>query len=343
MNTCKGPLVSVVTPVYNGADYLAECIESVLSQTYRNYEYIIVNNCSTDRTLEIALAYAEKDPRIQVHTNTDFVGVMENHNIGVGLISPDAKYCKVVCADDFIFPECLAKMVELAEANPSVGMVGSYSLAGKKVMHSGLEYERSVVNGKEICRATLLGGPYVFGCPTSLLYRADLVRKREAFYPNNSPHCDTTVCYELLEDSDFGFVHQVLSYTRIHSASQTSRSIKYGIIKLAVLSDFCRFGPEYLSRAEMKHRLAILVDDYYRSLVPFLLEQPRNREFWERQKSELQEMGLQFSKIELLKVGFSRAARWFLRPRVVVKRIASGWSRNPGRIEAQYYEGEAGT
>lgn len=336
------PMVSVVTPVYDGEDFLVACIESILSQTYQNYEYIIVNNCSTDRTLDIALDYAKKDRRIQVQTNKEFVGVMENHNIGLNLVSPRAKYCKVVCADDFIFPECLMKMVEHAEANPSVGMAGSYTLAGKKIMCSGLEYERSVVSGREICRATLLGGPYVFGSPTSLLYRADLVRRTHAFYPNSSPHSDTTACYQLLEESDFGFVHQVLSYTRIHAASQTSRSIKYGLIKLATLGDFCRFAPKYLSEAEMKRRLVLLADDYYNALVPSLFERPRDKEFWRRQKSELREMGLQFSKAKVLKLAFSRGVRWFLRPHVAVKKMSELW-RSSGKIEAQYYESDAGT
>jgi glycosyltransferase involved in cell wall biosynthesis len=342
MSQPSGPLVSVVTPVYNMGDFLAECIESILGQTYQNFEYIILNNRSTDRTLEVALHYAQKDRRIQVHTNKEFVGVMENHNIALRLVSPKAKYCKVVCADDFIFPECLAKMVALAEANPSVALVGSYSLAGKKVMHDGLELKTSVVNGKEISRATLLGGPYVFGAPTSLLYRADLIRKPKPFYPNSSPHCDTTACYESLEESDFGFVHQVLSYTRIHAESQTSRSIKYGIIKLAVLSDFCRFGPKYLSPGERKQRLAVLVDDYYNSLVPSFFEQLGNQEFWERQRSEMQQMGLRFRKARLLQKVLSntatyRRARWLLRPRAAVRKILSS-KDNAGKIEPRYYE-----
>src|SRR5262245_29002790 len=114
------PLVSVVTPVYNGADFLAECVESVLAQTYTNFEYIIVNNRSTDRTLEIALGYARKDSRIRVHDAETFVGVIENHNRALRLISPDSRYCKVVAADDWLFPECLTKMIALAETSPSV-------------------------------------------------------------------------------------------------------------------------------------------------------------------------------------------------------------------------------
>ena len=80
------PLVSVVTPVFNGGTFLSECIESVLAQTYDNWEYIIVNNCSTDNSLAIADDYAKKDHRIIVHTNDRFVGVIENHNIAFTLI-----------------------------------------------------------------------------------------------------------------------------------------------------------------------------------------------------------------------------------------------------------------
>src|SRR5438046_3664525 len=106
------PLVSVVTPVYNGAKYLVECIESVLSQPYQNWEYIIVNDGSTDATLEIAEKYAASERRIRVVTNASFVNVIENHNIGFRLISKESEYCKIVCADDWIYPECLSRRSE---------------------------------------------------------------------------------------------------------------------------------------------------------------------------------------------------------------------------------------
>lgn len=337
MSGNEEPLVSVVTPVYNGDAYLAECIESVLGRTYENYEYIIVNNCSTDRTLEIARSYAEKDRRVRAHTNTEFAGVMENHNIALRLISPAAKYCKVVCADDFIFPGCLMKMVEFAEANPSVGLVNSYSLAGKKVSYWGLEYERRVVKGSEIRRATLLGGPYVMGCPTSSLYRADLVRKTKAFYPSSSPHADTTACYESLEHSDFGFVHQVLSYTRIHPNSETSRSLKYGVIHLAKLDDLARFGPKYLSQTELRQRLGSLMDCYYGGIAPLLFEQPGNKRFWRQQRIELEKMGFTFSWAKLLKIALFKGLRRLLTPGVALKRLLA-IGEGPGKIEAQYYD-----
>src|SRR6266849_6791651 len=116
------PLVSVITPVYNGDQYLRECIESVLAQTYSNWVYTIVNNCSTDGTLAIAGEYAQRDKRIRIYSNDSLLDIIANHNRAFRLISADSKYCKVVSADDWLFPECLTKMVGVAEANPSVGL-----------------------------------------------------------------------------------------------------------------------------------------------------------------------------------------------------------------------------
>ena len=70
--------VSFLTPVYNGAKFLRTCVDSVLRQTHNNWEYIIVNNCSSDNTLEIAKEYAARDPRIHVYSNERFVTADEN-------------------------------------------------------------------------------------------------------------------------------------------------------------------------------------------------------------------------------------------------------------------------
>src|SRR5690348_7040228 len=105
------PLVSVLTPVYNGEAYLEECIASVLAQTYTNWEYVIVDNASTDGTSEIIRRHAEKDARIRVHRNPSLVPIIRNHNIAVRQASPDARYVKFIYADDVLLPECLERMV----------------------------------------------------------------------------------------------------------------------------------------------------------------------------------------------------------------------------------------
>ena len=94
------PLVSVVTPVYNCEEYLPACIESVLAQTYSNWDYVIVNNCSTDNSMNIARKYAEKERRIRIHNNSEYLKIIENWNHALHQISRESKYCKEVHADD---------------------------------------------------------------------------------------------------------------------------------------------------------------------------------------------------------------------------------------------------
>jgi len=128
MNTDSQPLVTVVTPMYNNVQYVKECIESVRSQTYRNWHYVIVNNCSTDGSADIAHGYAKQDPRITVHDNQQFLPVAANHNAAMRQLSPASKYCKMVFSDDWIFPRCLEEMVAMAEAHPSAGIVGAFRI-----------------------------------------------------------------------------------------------------------------------------------------------------------------------------------------------------------------------
>src|SRR5580704_16465967 len=123
MNTASEPLVSIVTPVYNEAEFLPECIESVFAQTYQNWDYTIVDNCSTDGSADIARRYAAKDRRIRIWTNREFLRAIPNHNVALRQISPTAEYCKVVLGDDWMFPECLERMVSVAEEHTSVGIV----------------------------------------------------------------------------------------------------------------------------------------------------------------------------------------------------------------------------
>src|SRR5947209_4731653 len=137
MVSISEPLVSVVIPVYNGADYLRECIESVLAQTYRNWDCTIVDNCSTDSTPAIANEYAEKDRRVKVARNQRLLPIIENHNHTIRQISAVSKYCKMLFADDWLYPSCIEQMVSLAEKHKPVGLVGGYTMDGKSVLWPG--------------------------------------------------------------------------------------------------------------------------------------------------------------------------------------------------------------
>jgi glycosyltransferase involved in cell wall biosynthesis len=297
------PLVSVVTPVYNGERYLAECIESVLGQTYSHWEYIVADNCSTDGTRELAERYARKDPRVRVLGNDRFVSAVENHNRGLRAISSRSAYCKVLHADDWLFPECLARMVSLAEQHPSVGIVGAYGLVDTRVRWDGLPHTSQLVAGREMCRLTLLGHPYVFGSPTSILMRADLVRARDPFYDEAfHPYSDGAACFDLLQRADFGFVHQVLTYTRTHRESVTATVYdRYGTAPVNYLHLLVRYGPIYLSRHEYERALGDLKAGYYRFLARNLFRKADRRRFWAMHREALARMGLPLSRGALLR------------------------------------------
>lgn len=321
------PLVSVITPVYNGARYLAECVESVLAQTYSNWDYTIVNNCSTDRTLEIAQRYARLDQRIRVHTNDVFLDIIGNHNKAFHLISQHSKYCKVVSADDWLFPECISRMVGVAEANPSVGIVGSYQLSGNgtngrawRVKWAELPYPSIVIPGHEICRSQLLGGPYVFGTPTSILYRSDLIKGRDAFYPNSTAEADTSACYKYLQDTDFGFVHQVLSYERIHEATISAECRSLNTYEASRLNDLVEYGPRYLAKGELETRQEEILGDYYRFLAATVF-QSRDQDFWNYHKRRLNEAGHRLSHVRLAGTVFLKLLDLLFNPKQTAEKM----------------------
>lgn len=315
------PLVSIVTPVYNGERYLGECIESVLAQSYQNWEYIIVNNCSTDSSLEIARWYAEKDGRIRIYNTPNLLPIMKNWNYALRQISHESKYCKVVHADDLLFPECVARMLEVAEENPTVGIVGSYILRGNRVKCDGLPYPRTVVSGYDVCRSSFRREFDVFGSPTSLLIRSDIIRQRPSFYNELYFHADTEVCFDILQNYQFGFVHQVLSNTRLHNDSQTTAfTLTYHTNLLEYLGMLIKYGPTYFDKKEYNNILGKDIRRYYRFLSTNIFRL-RERDFWGYHKNGLKRIGLPFSIVKLSYACFLLTIESFLNPQKTGERI----------------------
>jgi len=297
MTSRQEPLVSVVTPVFNGERYLRECIESVLAQTYSRWDYTIVDNCSTDRTLDIAREYAASDRRIRIHRNEIFVRVIQNYNIAFRQISPESKYCKPLAADDMLLPECLEKMVRVAEENPSVAMVGAYGLYSRTEMgvHGrGVPYRKLVLPGREVCRAYLLGEPSMFASPTFTLFRSDIVRSRYAFYNESNLHADVEVSLEFLEHHDFGFVQQILIFMRVEEGSLTSFSQSFNTYLPYRLYVLVKYGPRHLTEEESRNQIRTLLREYYRYLA-WQVSKRRDRDFWSFHRGKLAALGYPLS------------------------------------------------
>ncbi|PWN08044.1 glycosyltransferase family 2 protein [Rhodohalobacter mucosus] len=293
------PFVSVLTPVYNGATYLRECIESVLAQEYSNWEYVLVNNCSTDNSLEIIKEYAELDSRIRIHDNGEFLQQMQNLNHAFRQISPDSIYCKVLHADDWLYPECITRMVEVAEMYPTVGIVSSYRLDDTRVGLNGLPYPSHFNDGREISRRYLLNNEYYFGAPSNLLLRSDLIRKRGRVYDESYPESDISACLDFLQESDFGFVHQVLTFTRRHEESHTHTLAKRNYhFMMGYLKMYLEYGPVFLSEREHKKQIALQTSIFHKLLARALYE-GNGLQTYKKYASELDEVGLKIRNARL--------------------------------------------
>lgn len=317
MSASAGPLVTVVTPFYNVEAYLARCIESVLAQTYPHWEHVLVNNRSTDRSLEIAEEYARRDPRIRIRTNDQFLPSIANQNLAIQQVSPASAYGKVVHADDWIFPRCLEEMVALAERHPSVGIVGAYRLDGTEVTLDGLPPETTVLSGREICRRYLLEGFYVFGSPTSLLIRSEIIRARPTFYDGAHPWADVEACFEILADHDFGFVHQVLTYSRRHPEAMSFQARRFEGHRITELAVLDRYGRSFLSEAEYELRRRVLLRRYYRFLLRSAFLR-RSGAFWKVHQGGAQAIGLRFSPLKSLELSAAKAVGFAARPLTIL-------------------------
>ncbi len=134
LSSCK-PRVSIGLPVFNGEKYLKEALDSILTQTYRDFELIIADNASTDRTQQICREYAAKDRRIRYYCNEKNIGAPKNFNRVFELSS--GEYYRWTAHDDVLAPEYLQKCISVLDDDPSV--VLCHSITGRIDEHGTLK------------------------------------------------------------------------------------------------------------------------------------------------------------------------------------------------------------
>ncbi len=142
------PLVTVLMPVYNGGEYLKISVRSVLNQTYRDFEFLIINNCSTDDSVEIIESFNDK--RIIIHNNDRNLGQTKSLNIGLRLAR--GKYVARMDADDMAYPMWLEKLVNYVKEHPMYAAVGTSAVVIdssdciKRLLKTPINYQEIIVN-----------------------------------------------------------------------------------------------------------------------------------------------------------------------------------------------------
>jgi len=312
--TKDGKRVAIITPVYNGAEYLDDCIQSVLNQTFHAFDYFVVDNCSTDKSREIAQAAAERDDRVKLVTNTEHLGIIQNWNRSLQNITPEHDYTKFVHADDWLFAQCIERMVEVFDANPNVGIVSSYRLEEDRVSLDKLPSAAPRSAGQDILTmpgrlvaAAILGErASVIGSPTAYMLRTNIMGEPDTLFSTKYLHADKESCLRLLQETDFGFVRQVLSFTRRHNESVTSLTNSLDTRRQENLLFLEEFGPANLDDSEFRRCRMNTINAYYRFLATKIGTGQENA-FWRSHEELLTQAGSPLSRVKLA-LAFAR--RW---------------------------------
>ncbi len=293
------PLVTVITPVYNGEAYLDACVASVRAQTFDDWEYVIVDNCSSDGSRSIAEAHAARDARIKVHGNSTVLPVIQSFNKASTFVSRGSRYLKFLCADDVLFPECLAKMVEVAEAHPTVRLVAAYKIHGSSPVCDGPAFPQAVLNGQEVCRRFFEGTLGFLGSPTDHLVRLPLPVENAPF-DERYLHADIELWVRLLQESgDYGFVHQLLTFTRVHPAAVSGFAHVMGSGSVEFLAMVLEHGRAFLTEQDYR-RLAARYRRRHARFLARAFVKVWDRRIWKYQIARMQHFGIQVSAAEML-------------------------------------------
>ena len=167
------PKVSIVIPTYNGMPYLKESVTSALQQTYENFEVIVVENASTDASVE--WLKTQKDSRLRVVYRNETQSAGANWTQAVNESS--GEYVKLLCADDLLDATIIADQVTALQDHPQAVMVASkrrvIDSQGKVIKQShGLTGLKQIETGSEALKKCFLAGTNLFGEPASILFRA---------------------------------------------------------------------------------------------------------------------------------------------------------------------------
>lgn len=209
------PKVSVITPVYNAEKYLSETIESVLKQTYKSFEYLLIDDCSTDNSASIIKEFEEKDSRVR------YIKLSENSGAAVarnrGLEEAKGRYIAFVDSDDKWYPEKLERQLDFMENNHKAftytnyehiteeGEVLSSPKLPDKLNYSGLLKNTAIACSTVVIDRQIIGD-----------FRMPLVRKGQ----------DTATWLQILRNHDYAYlVDEILNQYRGREGSLSSNKV----------------------------------------------------------------------------------------------------------------------
>lgn len=225
MKTTGEPLVSVTIPMYNNERFIGETVESILSQTYTNFELLVYDDNSTDASFDIVSSF--RDSRMKVFRNARNLGPEGNWNRAVSNVK--GKYVKLICGDDVLYPECLERQVGVFEERQGAGI----SLVctqrtiidpeGKPLIKKVNLIEGGRHEAVGVSRKLIRMGTNILGEPVCGLYPADLLRLTRGYSARVPYTIDLDFWMQLLALGDLYMIDEPLCAFRISDESWSSR------------------------------------------------------------------------------------------------------------------------
>jgi len=217
--------VSICIPVYNCKEYIGIAIESVLNQTYKDYELLVIDNNSTDGTWEEICRY--KDPRIRLLRNVTNIGAMRNWN--KALEEAKFEYIKILPADDVLYPDCVEKQVKILQdkKNDNVVIVNAFSdiidHKGKRLFKRNTSGWNGVTSGKAAIKSNVRKGTNIIGEPGLVLFRKETALKVGGFNDEFGYAIDIDYWVRLLLHGNLYTIPETLSAFRVSNNSWSAK------------------------------------------------------------------------------------------------------------------------
>ncbi|MGA9379321.1 MAG: glycosyltransferase [Phormidium sp.] len=232
---CSYPLVSICIPIYNAGDFIAPLIQCLQNNTYPHIEIIISDDASQDDSLNLFRAANLPNCRIFSHVRYGLVG---NWNFCIS--QAQGKYVKFLFQDDAVAPDCITKMVDLAEQDAEIGLVFSPRclvfeqsidadfVKGMQDLHKRWTQLQSIQSGLSLLRdPNFFKPPYnKIGEPTNVLVRREVFQQIGLFDPAFKQLCDLEMWLRIMADYKVGFVDEELAIFQIHAEQTTNRNLK---------------------------------------------------------------------------------------------------------------------
>lgn len=242
------PLVAIITPAYNAARTLEATMASVQAQTYPHLVHCVVDNACKDETPAIIERFRHGRVPVVAIRNPGVLPQTENWNMAARLAPKEARYIQLLCADDLIRADAVARMVDLAETDPAITYVSSVDVFDDTVRPAiAFDQNRNVFDGKELMRAKMRDELRWMPWAT-LFIRKDVGYPEGTFFENRAITPDADLVMRWAAKGKVGYIWEPLIYTRWHQGTVTAHQLHHqrALLLLPVLQYILWYGRDVL-------------------------------------------------------------------------------------------------